>query len=212
MEGTTSIKEAKRLFGNNFIGNDELNEISSLFPVNIDSNLSSIPYPLSKLEQYAKEYILILGSDTFKNNQPLNLLFLRERFGVNPEVSEPCFYNQDWYIAEEFMKTTLEKKWYLLKRDVLPDTRAEMPGIILKKEIHFPSAILCAYTFFVFYFAKKEFLWYHDFIWCNDTDHNNDRIYVGKYNDIDGKNKNGFSIHRHLALRNCYGAINSINI
>lgn len=52
-----------------------------------------------------------------------------------------------------------------------------------------------------------EKLWYHDFVWCSDVDHNGDRIYVGKYNDIDGVNKDGFSIHRHLALRLCYGCI-----
>ena len=208
MEGTTNIEEVKLLFGHNFIGVNELNDISRLFPICIPSTLPPVLYPLCKLEQYAKDYILILGSDKLKNNQPLNLLSLREQFGVNPDTSEPCFYNQDWYMAEEFMKKTLELKWYLLKKEVLPDTRAEVPGNILKKDIHFPLAILCAYTFFVFYFARKELLWYHDFIWCNDTDHNNDRIYVGKYNDIDGINKNGFSIHRHLSLRNCYGAIN----
>ena len=210
MEGTTNIEEVKLLFGNNFIGQDELKAISSLFPINIPSTLPYIPYSTHKLEQYAKDYILILGSDKFKNNQPLNLLSLRERFGVSPEISEPCFYNQDWYMAEEFMKKTLDMKWYLLKKEVFFDTRAELPNKILEKGIHFPSAILCAYAFFAFYFARKEFLWYHDFIWCDDTDHNHDSIYVGKYNDIDGVNKNGFSIHRHLALRNCYGAINSI--
>lgn len=51
-------------------------------------------------------------------------------------------------------------------------------------------------------------LWKHDFVWCSDMDHNGDRIYVGKYHDISGVNKNGFSIHRHLALRECYASIN----
>ena len=66
---------------------------------------------------------------------------------------------------------------------------------------------MCTYTFFVFYLCRHEKIWNHDFIWCSDRDHNGDRIYVGKYHDIDGVNKNGFSIHRHLALRPCYGAI-----
>ena len=30
---------------------------------------------------------------------------------------------------------------------------------------------------------------------------------LGKYHDVDGVNKNGFSIHRHLSLRPCYGCI-----
>ena len=81
------------------------------------------------------------------------------------------------------------------------------PTELLKEHISFPSAILCVYTFFAYYYAQKGLLWYHDFIWCSDTDHNGDRIYVGKYHDVDGVNKNGFSIHRHLALRNCYASI-----
>ena len=182
--------------------------ISPSFPVNCISPPPPVPRSIQELEQYAKEYILILGNNTFKNNQPLNLLSLREHFGIKPEITEPCFYNQDWYLSEEFMRTPLETKWYLIKKEVLPETRAELPDNILKRDIRFPSAILCAYTFFAFYFARNEWLWRHDFIWCNDADHNNDRIYVGKYHDIDGINKNGFSIHRHLALRNCYGSIN----
>ena len=78
---------------------------------------------------------------------------------------------------------------------------------LLNENINFPTAILCVYTFFAYYYARKELLWHHDFVWCSDTDHNGDRIYVGKYHDVDEVNKNGFSIHRHLALRNCYGAI-----
>lgn len=68
---------------------------------------------------------------------------------------------------------------------------------------------MCLY-FFAYYHVRKELLWYHDFIWCHDIDHNGDRIYIGKYHDVDGVNKNGFSIHRHLALRNCYAAIEQI--
>ena len=49
-------------------------------------------------------------------------------------------------------------------------------------------------------------LWRHDFIWCDDSDHNGDRIYTGRYIDPNGINKNGFNIHRHLSIRPCYGA------
>jgi len=210
MERTASIAEIKSLFGNNFIGVDELRTISSVFPVHIDATPPPVNRPIHALEEYAKDYMLILGSDVFKGNQPLNLMSLREHFGINPEMAAPCFYNQDWYLAEDFMQKNLEPKWYLLKKEVRHDTRAVLPDNLLKMDIRFPSAILCAYTFFAYYFARNELLWYHDFIWCNDTDHNNDRIYVGKYNDIDGVNKDGFSIHRHLSLRSCYGAINSI--
>jgi hypothetical protein len=208
MERITAIAEARKIMGPNFLGMEELQSVAQEFPVMAPSSICSIPYTIQELEVYARDYILVLGVDRITPNSPLNLLSLRHRYGVNPDVLEPCFYNQDWYLQEEFAMTTLENKWYLLRKTVLPATRSLLPDEILNRGIHFPSAILCAYTFFFFYFVRKEFLWYHDFIWCSDTDHNGDRIYVGKYNDIDGKNKNGFSIHRHLALRNCYGSIN----
>ena len=134
---------------------------------------------------------------------------LRSIFGIDPEQQEPCFYNQDWYLNESFLDTKLENRWYLLKKDVFESSRAELPDK-LSKEISFPSAVLCAYTFFAYYLYYKQPLWYHDFVWCCDLDHNGDRIYVGKYHDIDGVNKNGFSVHRHLALRPCYAAVDAL--
>jgi hypothetical protein len=130
--------------------------------------------------------------------------------GINPNVSEPCFYNQDWYLKENFIDDTLENKWYLIRKNVFEDTRAMQPNELIEKGISLPSAILCTYTFFSYYCYNKDLLWKYDFVWCSDMDHNGDRIYVGKYRDIDGINKNGFSIHRHLALRDCYSAINTI--
>ena len=111
---------------------------------------------------------------------------------------------------EKFIHDTLDLRWYLLKKDAIESSRAVQPSELLKERINFPRAILCVYTFFFFYYVRKELLWYHDFIWCHDIDHNGDRIYIGKYHDVDGVNKNGFSIHRHLALRNCYAAIEQI--
>jgi hypothetical protein len=110
-------------------------------------------------------------------------------------------------MKEEFIKSTLENRWYLLKKEVMEESRAVQPTELLKQNIVFPSAVLCTYTFFAYYYYNMEVLWLHDFVWCSDTDHNGDRVYVGKYHDIDGMNKNGFSIHRHLELREYYGSV-----
>lgn len=193
--------------GKNFIGPDELESVKNHFFLTIPDTLPGISLTVETLKECAEDYILILGTEKADKNTPLNILYMRELFGINPDISEPCFYNQDWYLSEDFIRKPLENKWYLIKKDVIHTTRAELPETILQRQISFPPAILCAYTFFVYYFITGTYLWYHDFVWCSDSDHNNDRIYVGKYNDIDGVNKNGFSIHRHLALRNCYGAI-----
>lgn len=204
-------EQVKRLFGLNFIGKDELKPfLKALGFGEVEIQEKAVVYSDSDLQKAAKEgYILIYGVGQI-NGQNITLRFLRDRFGVNPDVSEPCLYNQDWYLKEDFMDVTLEAKWYLIKKEVFEESRAVMPGELSQQGMNFPPAILCGYTFFAYYMSRGEYLWWHDFVWCCDTDHNGDRIYVGKYHDVDGVNKNGFSIHRHLALRPCYGSVNML--
>ena len=204
-------EQIRQLFGVNYIGKEELKPFfKALGFGEVKIQEKPIEYSDSYLQKAAEEgYILIYGVEYVKG-QNITLRYLRDKFGVNPDVSEPCLYNQDWYLKEDFMDLTLDDKWYLIKKDVIEESRAVMPGDLAQKGFNFPPAILSGYTFFAYYFAHKEYLWWHDFVWCCDTDHNGDRIYVGKYHDIDGVNKNGFSIHRHLALRPCYGSVNMI--
>lgn len=82
---------------------------------------------------------------------------------LDPEISEPCLYNQDWYMSEEFIRRRIDNKWFLIKRNVLEDTRAVMPMEIISTGVKFPSAILCVYLFFTYYVAYGEMLWFHDF-------------------------------------------------
>ena len=207
MERVT-IDTAKFLFGNSFIGKEELQPLFNRMGLGCLSSidLPEIRYTLSELENCVQDYLLILGVSRL-NGVELNIQTFRNIFGIDPSISEPCFYNQDWYLKEDFINRTLDFRWYLLKKTVISETRAVQPEMLITKDFNFPSAILCTYAFFAYYYWRKEYLWYHDFVWCSDLDHNGDRIYVGKYHDIDGVNKNGFSIHRHLALRSCYGAI-----
>lgn len=202
-------EQTRSLFGVNYIGKEELEpffKALSFGEVEIQEN--PIQYSDADLQKAANEgYILIYGVSGI-NGHNITLKFLREKFGVNPDESEPCLYNQDWYMKEDFMDLSLEDRWYLIKKDVFEESRAVMPGDLTQQGLNFPPAVLCGYTFFAYFYARNEYLWWHDFVWCCDTDHNGDRIYVGKYHDIDGVNKNGFSIHRHLALRNCYASVN----
>ena len=203
---------AKHLFGKNYIGKDELKPFFKAMGFDeLEIEEKPIQYSDSELHKAANEgYILIYGVEHI-NGQQITLRFLREKFGVNPDVSEPCLYNQDWYLKEVFIDAPVHTQWYLIKKDVYEESRAVMPRDLTQQGLNFPPAILCGYTFFAYYYARNEYLWWHDFVWCCDVDHNGDRIYVGKYHDIDGVNKNGFSIHRHLALRRCYGSVNMIN-
>lgn len=219
----TELTRLKTLFGDNLIGPEELSALAqqiasgglslcvSSHTEAEDDRLGTVPtmtFSWETLESHAKDYLLVLGMPTI-NGVDITLRNLRSIFGIDPEQQEPCFYNQDWYLNETFLDTRLESRWYLLKKDVFETSRAELPDK-LSREITFPSAVLCAYTFLAYYLYYHKPLWYHDFIWCSDLDHNGDRIYVGKYHDIDGVNKNGFSIHRHLALRPCYAAVDTL--
>lgn len=205
------LKELESLFGKNFIGPEQVNNllIEMGLPLLKEEDVPEMNYELGLLQSKASDYLLVMGY-AGTNDSPLTIIRFRDTFGVDPDKKEPCLYNQDWYLAEDFVKTILEKRWYLIKKDVIEESRAVMPTDLMAKNIAFPSAILCTYTFFAYYFACSEYLWWHDFVWCCDTDHNGDRIYVGKYNDVDCINKNGFSIHRHLALRPCYASVSII--
>ena len=191
--------------GKNVIGPAELKNAAAL-DLRIPETVPDVPFPAEELEAKQEDYLLVLGVSSFSDGTPVTIRNLRERFGKDPEVSEPCFYNQDWYDKEDFIDVPMEDGWFLIRKNVYEDSRAVQPAELMK-EYAFPSAIRCTYAFFAAWFTAGIRLWEHDFVWCSDTDHNGDRIYVGKYHDIDGVNKNGFSIHRHLALRPCYGCI-----
>jgi hypothetical protein len=206
MEGRADIEYCKKLFGKNFIGVDELAMIASELGIQLPMIVPEIPYTKTELKSHSADCLLILGSEKMHDGSFLTLKSLRNRFGTKQDVSEPCFYNQDWYMKEDFIKIGLKIKWYLIRINIYEDSRSVLPEI-LEKKYKFPMAVLCAYVFFAYWFYTKTILWKYDFVWCSDIDHNGDKIYVGKYIDIDGINKNGFSIHRHLALRNFYGSI-----
>ena len=205
MNEKITFERAKAIMGDNYIGIEKLKDLPWLKTVSL-SSVPQIPYCESELIEKRNEYLLILGIGVLSDGRKLTIRNLQTIFGKDPEKEEPCFYNQDWYDKESFIDVPLTTEWFLIRKNVYETSRAILPTELIKS-YKFPSAVTCTYAFFVAWLTKGVKLWYHDFVWCCDTDHNGDRIYVGKYNDVDGVNKNGFSIHRHLALRPCYGCI-----
>lgn len=206
-----NYQEAKKIMGRNFIGPDELTSIAAEMNITPVKSIPKISYDEKTLKKYSKDYILVLGVEKNKHGQSLTLNSLRNFCGVDPVVQEPCMYNQDWYLKEKFASaTTLKNKWYLIRKNVVKESRGVRPDILegkLKKGERFPQAILTAFTFFAFYHLHNgAMLWKSDLIWCNDKDKNGDRIYTGRYSDPKKVNKNGFNIHRHLSIRPSYGA------
>ena len=205
MNNGVSLLEAYRIMGENIIGPAELNLIDRL-KLELPNTIPGIMFSVEELEKKKDDYILVLGASTFQDGSPVTIRSLKNIFGMDPDISEPCFYNQDWYDKEAFIDIQVKDEWFLIRKEVYEDSRAVQPAELTER-YQFPTASRCVYAFFVSWLSKGFKLWYHDFVWCSDIDHNGDRIYVGKYHDIDGINKNGFSIHRHLALRSCYACI-----
>lgn len=187
-----TIKEARAILTSNFIGPEELEKIG-FKPV---GSIPKIKYNAQTLKKLKKDYILILGVCITINH-------LRNTFGIDPQKGEPCMYNQDWYINEKFASTELKPKWYLISKNISEKTRGCDPKKINNKLL--PSAVLATFTFFSYYLLNNSVIWKNDFLWCKDKDHNGDQIYVGRYIDPKGVNKNGFNIHRHLKINKTYG-------
>ncbi len=205
MSENVSIADVKAIMGDNFIGVDELHKINEN-RLKIPSKIPEIEFCIDELIKKKDDYLMILGLDEFENGSPVTIRNMIKVFGKNPDIKEPCFYDQDWYEKEHFIDKQMDNQWFLVKKDVYETSRAVQPDALIKK-YKFPSSIKCCYSFFYTWLCKDIVLWNHDFVWCCDTEHNGDRIYVGKYHDVDCVNKNGFSIHRHLTLRECYGCI-----
>lgn len=192
--------------GKNFIGPAEYSRIANKFPVQIPTTLPRIPLSAAQLKKFSRTHLLILGASKFANKKPLTLVNLRDFFGVDPTKSEPCMYNQDWYVKEKFANATPRVAWYLLQKNLLTSSRGK---IVRESTSKLPSAVVVALAFFVQLLAHREYLWKHDFVWCSDTDASGDRIYVGRYADKTRKSKNGFNVHRHLSIKNNLGSITS---
>ncbi len=205
------VGTARALFGKQFIGPEELARIAPKLGIAVPAHVPEIHFSEDMLKEHARDFLLVLGVSSMADGMPLTINNLRSFLGTDSAVREPCMYNQDWYINEDFAsKTALESRWHLIRKNVLEDARAKRPEDIEMNFAggeHFPAAVTCTFIFFAYWFLSGgEKLWKHDFLWCLDRDHNNDRIYVGRYEDPTGVNKNGFNIHRHLALRAAYSA------
>lgn len=217
MSDSVSYCDAKEILGDRIIGIDEITRMSPLemnpFPksdlrLSFDIPDDSLVVPFSKreLEEKKQDYLLILGCSHFNDGLDVTIRSLRNIFGLTPYQSEPCFYNQDWYENESFIDAPMSDGWFFIRERVFEASRAVMPSELVKSYT-FPSAVTCTYSFFLVWLTMGIVLWPHDFVWCNDRDHNGDCIYVGRYYDSQGINKNGFNIHRHLSITKFFGSI-----
>lgn len=195
------ISVAKKIMGNNFIGPDELAKIQDSFPVLIPDEIPKIEFSEQELMERRDTHVLILCVELFADGKPINIIEIKNIIEKNERV---CFYNQDWYLKECFMKKGLSKKWCLISKSILEHSR----GMVPDNSSRLFYAIELTYTFFVYFFVSGgNILWENDYIWCNDVDDKGDQIYVGRYVDASGFNADGFEIHRHLKIKQNYGIV-----
>ncbi len=204
------LKSAEQIFGKNFIGPSQLKAIEKSLGVTVPANSSEIPlipFSIQELQMYSETHILLLQVAYTSQMQHINILSLRDFFGTNAKEESPVFYPQDWYINEKFARTLLSLKWVLLQKELEPQTRGKLPDSEALSQNKLPSAITCTYAFFAYYLhTSGGKLWEFDYIWCSDLDASGDRIYVGRYTDPAGLANSGFSIHRHLSIKQNYGS------
>jgi hypothetical protein len=212
MERESAYSQLKDLFGKAFLGPEEIEKVSGRLQLaaSIPGGVPEIPFEMPFLKERRDTHYLFLGIPIHSDGSPLTILSLRSIFGLDPTVSEPCFYNQDWYLKEKFAAQSFRPGWYLFSRSLLESTRSKpVNEILAQPEVNgkLPSAVLCSYFFFLSYLVYGQPVIKHDYIWNSDLDANGDRIYVGKYIDPLGINKNGWEIHRHLSIKRNYGAL-----
>lgn len=199
------IEIAKDLFQDNFFGIEEIKKFYSSINIKVqDQELPEIPFSFDEMQSKSESHILILCLPNPNAEWSLSINNIRNIYGIDSDLREPCFYNQDWYLKEQFAKnTTVFHSWYLVAKQVNDNTRGKIPS----QNSSYPTALLLVFTFFVYYTLRNIILYPNDFVWCSDKDANGDRIYVGRYYDPKRIAKNGFSIHRHLTITSMYGAL-----
>ena len=136
------METARRIMDGSLIGPDELKAAAAM-GLRIPEKIPELPFSAAELEAKKDDYLLVLGVSRFADGTPVTIRNLKARFGKDPDVSEPCFYNQDWYDKEDFIDLPMEDGWFLIRKNVYEDSRAVQPAELMKTFI-FPAAVTCA--------------------------------------------------------------------
>lgn len=198
-------EKAQQLLGKNFIGIEKLKKINNSFSVFIPDGIPDIPFDELELMKKKGTHILLLCVFKFSDGKDITIREIRKKIALCN--SNPCFYNQDWYLNEQFINKQLDLKWLFVSKTLLDESRA-MPidTVVAKYKLH--SAVELTYAFFINYFVNNgEKLWNNDYVWCSDVDDKGDQVYIGRYTDASGLNADGLEIHRHLRIKENYGVI-----
>jgi hypothetical protein len=201
----------RALFGERYLDPGAWAPFAGKLRVKVPADVPAPRWSDDFLTSRANGHMLVFAPSQHEDGEPITLNSLRACFGIDPVMSEPCFYNQDWYLKEDFAaRQALEPGWHLFPVSVLEKANAKGPQEVqklLEPGEQFSLAVNYTFAFFLFWLRTGgKLLWGNNFIWCRDRDHNGDCVYIGRYEDPAGINKKGFEIHRHLSLRNFHTA------
>jgi hypothetical protein len=205
MVRSEGIELARSVLGQDFIGPDELKMISVDFNFDFNFDFPDLKLSIDDLNKIrSSNMMLILFWPYCLGSTEISIKVMRENFGVSGEFRVDGFYNQDWYINDPFYEKSYSKPcWLRVSKEVEEGLRGVGP---IQKYIneHALDAVLYIYTFFVTLFLRQVILWPHDYVWTSTKDYNGDWVYIGRYKDINGINRDGLSIHRYLSISKIY--------
>ncbi|MDD3774044.1 MAG: hypothetical protein PHW50_02070 [Patescibacteria group bacterium] len=125
-EGEVSEKmvEAKRIFGADFIGPEEIN-LAFNGAVEI-KDIPAIPFPIEELKR-AKELgqMLILRVDQAVDGMPLTMQKIGDILEEKTKDGGKVLYNTDWYKDEDFFTETIESGWALVSKELVPESTSK---------------------------------------------------------------------------------------
>ena len=153
-EESRSQRLTREVLGNNFFGVKEWASRydaylttkqlfdTAHFPWNKDVLNAHCPFVKGK--SVKETHFAFLGLASW-NGQPMNILRLKE---LHPYNKQPCLSNNQleaWRSHEaSFRSTTLELRWYLLLKDIVPDSERKTfdeQKAMLPEEYEVPSAV-----------------------------------------------------------------------
>lgn len=144
LEGV-DLETAKRIMGSNFVDIADLRElIDQPFSKDDVDFFSTIPFPMQLLEKNQNSHILVPGLsmsvlDVYRTAPAVRFLF----------DSDPWWFQEDFATSQK-----TERKWYLLRRSVLPESTGQPYGVQVQvvrdsgEEIAKGCELICAMVFY----------------------------------------------------------------
>jgi hypothetical protein len=123
----------------------------------------------------------------------LNILGLRKIRGTTP-TAQPAFFDDSWYLNEDFARQDCPPGWHFLHENVIPDSVSKPVNYLSSvrtKMLELPWAIEIALMLFLHYSGTGVQLLHKKHTWCRDQASLNRFVTLGAFG------KNGLFISSH---------------